>query len=203
MSTRGAIGVYDEGRDLFITYNHFDSYPDGLGRNVLEFILDVNRRPDGWETFRANCRALTLVDDDTKPTKATIKKYKELGYFDGKVASQKDTDWYCLLRNVQGATTFQEILLGRLAHVIDSAEFIKDSLFCEYAYIINLDEGVLEFYQGFQKRPDLTSRFGAVAQGDYYPCKLFFKFPLSDFKDEEWVKGGVEMMGELVKDEEE
>ena len=37
MGTRGFWGVRDNGRTRF-TYNHFDSYPTGLGVDVAEFI---------------------------------------------------------------------------------------------------------------------------------------------------------------------
>ena len=38
--------------------------------------------------------------------------------------------------------------------------FIRNSLYCQYAYIVNLDEGVLECYVGFQKKPQKENRYG-------------------------------------------
>ena len=37
--------------------------------------------------------------------------------------------------------------------------FLYDSLFCEYAYIINLDTKKLEFYKGFNKNPNARGRY--------------------------------------------
>lgn len=37
MSTRGAYGFRIDGQDK-ITYNHFDSYPDSLGVNLLQWM---------------------------------------------------------------------------------------------------------------------------------------------------------------------
>jgi hypothetical protein len=63
--------------------------------------------------------------------------------------------WYDLLRSDQGdLEAYAEIGL-----MIDSASFIKDSLFCEWAYIINLDRGVLEVYRGFQTKKPKKNRY--------------------------------------------
>ena len=37
MGTRGLYGFRKNGVDK-VTYNHYDSYPEYLGRNILEFI---------------------------------------------------------------------------------------------------------------------------------------------------------------------
>jgi hypothetical protein len=63
----------------------------------------------------------------------------------------------------------------------DSNNFIRDSLFCEYAYIINLDTNCLEFWVGFQKEPCENNRYGSRLEDgydDYYPCKMVSYYPL-------------------------
>lgn len=37
--------------------------------------------------------------------------------------------------------------------MIDDSEFLNDSLFCEWTYIINLDNEQFEVYRGFNKDP--------------------------------------------------
>jgi len=67
---------------------------------------------------------------------------------------------------------------------MDSHEFIKSSLYCEYAYIINLDTEKLEFYIGFQTEPDETNRYGKTQMDtEYYPCKCIAEYPLSEITD--------------------
>lgn len=39
--------------------------------------------------------------------------------------------------------------------------FLIDSLFCEWAYIINLDSGKLEIYHGFNHDPDALGRYAS------------------------------------------
>lgn len=82
--------------------------------------------------------------------------------------------------------------------LIDGIDFIKDSLFCEYAYIINLDDEVLEFWKGFQKTPQKGNRYGTESykpyegcSHEYYPCKLSLTFPLKEIDDADKI---VEMM---------
>ena len=51
--------------------------------------------------------------------------------------------------------------------------FINNSLFCEHAYVFNLDDHVLEYYKGGQKEPQKDNRYGEKpAMGEYYPCRL-------------------------------
>lgn len=39
MSTRGVVGYYKNG-NLKVTFNHFDSYPSGLGESVKQYIFE-------------------------------------------------------------------------------------------------------------------------------------------------------------------
>ena len=96
-------------------------------------------------------------------------------YYDGSVASQSVEDWYCLLRNAQGNP---DVYKNGLKYMIDNQDFIYDSLFCEYAYIINLSTNCLEFWLGFQTKPCDTNRYGTETHDNmdkYYPCKMVSK----------------------------
>ena len=58
------------------------------------------------------------------------------------------------------------------------SRFILDSLMCEHAYAVNLDDGVLEYYRGFQKQPQEGNLYGVTPNSiGYYPCRLAAKFP--------------------------
>ena len=140
MGTRGAIGFILDGEEK-ITYNHFDSYPDQLGKNVLKFLSETSI--DEMKTIFKN---IEVVDEQSKPTEKQIKHCKpwtNLG-----VGGQSIDDWYCITREAQG--DFDAYKNG-LKYMIDGRDFLLDSLFCEYAYIINLNTEKLEYYLGFQK----------------------------------------------------
>lgn len=192
MGTRGLYGFRKNGVDK-TTYNHFDSYPDCLGNNVVEFckntsIAEMNNIFD----------RIILVEEDSKPTEQQIDDCIE--YYNGNVSMQNTEDWYCLLREAQGNPN---VYKNGLKYMIDNSEFIKDSLFCEYAYIINLDTECLEFWVGFQKKPDENNRYGTESDdnlGKYFPCKMVAYYPLDTDKTVEEI---VEDMNNISREDDE
>jgi len=177
MGTRGFIGVKIDGK-IKGSYNHFDSYPDGLGQDVVDFCNKV-KKDKKWSDFKEAVKKVELVDENSHPNSEQINRYK--GYSDCGVGSQSLEDWYCLLRDVQGIAMFEETLNSVLRHWIDGINFLKDSLFCEYAYIVNVDDMTLEFYEGFNQKPDKNSPlpFEQVCSREYYPVLFKGSCPLN------------------------
>ena len=186
MGTRGLYGFRKNGIDK-TTYNHWDSYPDCLGRTMVEFCQTTS-----FEEMNKIFDRIVLVDEHTKPTKTQVKECIE--YYDGSVSVGSPEDWYCLLRGAQGEPN---VYKNGLKYMIDNHDFVKESLFCEYAYIINLDEECLEFWVGFQKEPDEYNRYGTVKEDGYYPCYLLREFDLS-YIYEHTVKEIVKEMNDAV-----
>ena len=177
MGTRGAVGFRYKNKDK-ITYNHFDSYVDGLGYDVVEFIEGYkNRLPDLKEAV-AKIKTVKEGDKPTAKQKIALAQYTDLG-----VSEQSTDDWYCLLRHAQG--NLQAYL--EAGFMIDSKNFLQDSLFCEYGYVINLDKEVLEFYIGFMTVPDdnPNNRYKVKSpDGQYWHCKLVAEIPLQEVTKE-------------------
>lgn len=173
MGTRGTCGIIVED-ELKLGYNQFDSYPEGLGIEVLDFISKINSK-NGWNKFIENAKKVKhLLKEDIDVH--LIEMYKE--YSDLSVSEQTYYDPYCLLRKLQGASWLFEVYNGKLKHYNFNNDFILDSLFCEYGYIINLDRMCLEVYNGFQKVPQKNNIFGENKHDDYYPSKLVGVIPL-------------------------
>lgn len=149
MGTRGAIGFCKNGVDK-ITYNHYDSYPSGLGNNVVDFIKST-----------------------------TIKEMSEV--FD-KIVLIKDNEVdYKALRDYQGDLSAYKRGITRM---INNATFMQDSLFCEWAYIINLDTNKLEVYKGFNQVKSNNRYQPKYANGQgYWGVSLFIELPLNDIPD--------------------
>jgi hypothetical protein len=181
MGTRGAVGV-KVGKKYYVTYNHFDSYPNGLGKNMVEFCQKVQKE-SGWETLKKNMKQVKLVSEKSKVPVEWQQKYAE--YCDTTVSEQTASRWYCLLRKLQGVGILEAIYSGKVSHMINSFSFLKDSLFCEYAYIINLDTGFLEFYEGFNTQKDETNPLPIPQKpdGKYYPVRFVGKVELDRIED--------------------
>lgn len=189
MGTRGLFGLRKNNVDK-VTYNHFDSYPEGLGMTMIRFcknhsIRELNECYD----------KIIMVDKESKPTKDQIEWARNIGIVGSLVGSQSKSDWYWLLRELQGdpELIYRTIVNDGKCFMIDDHDFIKDSLWCEYAYIINLDDNCLEFWVGFQEKPDETNRYGCEIDDevdeDYYPCKLLSTYPLNeDIYEEDIIK---------------
>ena len=188
MGTRGCYGFRKNGIDKF-AYNHFDSYPDCLGHDIVQFCKETS-----IEEMNEIFDRIILVDKRSKPDSDHVKECMK--YYDGTVGNQTIYDWYCLLRNTQGDLN---VYKNGLRYMIDNNDSIKDSLFCEYAYIINLDTNCLEFYIGFQHEPDATNRYGTEEDRGYYPCKMVAEYPLEpEYMDEYSVEEYVNAMNELA-----
>ncbi|MBO7697356.1 MAG: hypothetical protein J6T10_32405 [Methanobrevibacter sp.] len=169
MSTRGLWGFRKNNVDK-LTYNHFDSYPSGLGREIIEFIQN------NCLELENICKRIILVDEESTPTEKQIEELKD--FADLTVSTRSENDWYCLLRKAQED---KNVYAQGLKYMIDNKNFILDSVFCEYAYIINLDTKKLEIYVGFQNIPDETNRYGCQPNSEgYYPCRLVYAIDLID-----------------------
>lgn len=171
MGTRGAYGVRIDDTDK-ITYNHFDSYPGYLGKELIT-LIQTARDDWGKDGVIERARALELVESDSTPTEEQIEQLSE--YADQGVSTGKLTEWYVLLREMQG-DIYAHLKEGVM---VDEHTFMADSLFCEWAYIINLDNDTLEVYRGFQKQPHERGRYCDMdARGDYEPVALKAEFDL-------------------------
>lgn len=168
MGTRGFITFVVDGAEK-TTYNHSDSYPEGLGTDVLDFA-----RGD-MQAAREQVRALQLVSDDVPPTdeqKAELARFANLA-----VGRQSDDDWYVLLRETQG----NPAAILRAGYMIDNRHFPADSVMAEYGYVIDFDTERFEAYKGFQREPHGKGRFAEREGRDgYYPVALVASWPLAD-----------------------
>lgn len=189
MGTRGIFGFHADGQDK-LSYNHYDSYPDYLGKEVLQFIQGST-----MESLTKIAKSIILINSDIPPTKEQIKEcapWTDLG-----VSSGSTSDWYCLLRNAQGDMNAYK---NGLKYMSDSNSFALDSLFCEYGYIINTDTKKLEFYSGFNQMSRTNKgRYADKSSGgssEYYGIALVAKFDLSKIieADDEMISLMVEQM---------
>ncbi len=158
MGTRGAAGFWKDGVHK-VMYVHFDSYPEGLGQDMLDFVRGhtMSHMTEGFD-------ALEMVTERDRPTHAQIAACEQQGLYDPTVSNRNRYDWYCLLRGAQGNLA-KSLNVGLM---LDGEEFLLNGLWCEYAYIINLSTGILEVYKGLNLLPvDKTASSLAALNGRY------------------------------------
>lgn len=164
MGTRHLIAVKAGGDYRIAQYGQWDGYPSGQGVTVLDFLRDADLV--AFKVKVEQCRALT--DEEVKTVEATKSwptVYPHLSRdAGGKILSM-------VMESENGLALSYEL------------EFAADSLFCEWAYVIDLDEGTLEVYKGFQKKErvsDIRGRFKDFPpkDGDYAPVNLYRTYRL-------------------------
>jgi hypothetical protein len=167
MGTRGVYGFRFRGQDK-LTFNYDNSGPSCLGGQILAFVRETPA-----ESMRGIFDRITLVDDDDpedSPSEGLQEKYREFSDRTVSPSGLYPADWCRLLRKAQGDLG---VYAQGVRHMPDYSSFIKNSLFCEYGYIVNLDAEALEFWLGNQKEPDPGCRYGVVSDEDgYYPCRM-------------------------------
>jgi len=185
IGTRGTYGFYKDGVTK-VTYNHWDSYPSSLGDSIKDFLVNTKR-----EQLDEIFDRIRLVRADEKPTSEDIEKLKP--FYNGDVNGGSE-EYYNFLRETQGDLKAY-VDYPELDVMIDSEDFLQDSLFCEWAYIINLENDTLEIYKGFQTEPS-TSRYEneetikeakeksmKMSMDTYYAVSMIKEVPLSEIKD--------------------
>lgn len=162
MGTRHLIAVYQDGVHKVAQYGQWDGYPAGQGIEVLNFLRSHDSQ-NLKEYYLRECRWLT--DAETKQV-------------------EKTKDWTKLYPHLTRSVSAELLTLicraGGLA-LVDSLDFANDSLFCEWAYVIDYDQNVFEVYKGFNKKK-ARGRFGSGKKNEdgYYPVTLLASFPLDD-----------------------
>lgn len=187
MSTRGCIGFVLNGK-RYMTYNHSDSYPNYLYRELLYTLRNIAKSdPDWLQKLRRKVANLTILDRNKKPTedmKSLYKHYSNIGVSEGTL-----DDLYCLFRELQGIKWIEEIWEDRLFHILDDEIFLWDGLFCEWAYVVDLDKEMLFVGKGFCKTlpacgtiftPEELEKMEPDEHG-YYPVNtIFIVYDLND-----------------------
>ena len=154
MSTEGAVG-FVQCDNATIIYNGCDSYPDGLGNDVLDFI----RR---WGLDKIEEMVSNFV------------------YVNG---NSEGADFYSLedyFLNEDGKTNYIVDIHKKLS-VCNDINFIFDSLFCEWLYLLDLDSENLEVFKGLNEDIPM-GRFSCIppSESGYRAVSLVKTIPFNN-----------------------
>lgn len=181
MGTRHLIAVQKNNEYKVAQYGQWDGYLSGQGDNILKFFHENN-----LETFR------NKVDNCFFGTQEQINEaYAPYVNSDGWMTMIQADDFkmseFAHLSRDTGSSILNVIMKSNDPLMLtDQIDFANDSLFCEYAYVIDLDKDILEVYQGFNTEPlPEGARFTGKAKDDggYQAVKLVASFPLGNLPE--------------------
>ena len=180
MGTRNLTMVIKGEKPVVAQYGQWDGYPGGQGITALKFL-----RSKSFNKFK---KKLDLIRFATKEDIAEVEEFmKSIGVNDGWMnmdQSGKYHEKYPFLTRDHGAKILQLIQDNNdPVFLTDSTNFANDSLFCEWAYVIDLDKNTFEVYEGFNKKPlEEGERFYGEKKvdTDYFPVCLIKTYSLSE-----------------------
>jgi len=188
MGTRSLICVFKDGKYKVAQYSQWDGYPEGQGIGVLKFLTKEMDR-NLFET------KLNMVRFGTE--EELNKQWKECGADDSGWVNMEVSNRHKKLYPENDRDTGSDILsiiqnTNKPLVLENSLEFAADSLFCEWAYVIDLDKNTFEVYEGFNQEPlDDNERFSFLDYNPphrtdkYYPVRLVAIFDINNLPTEE------------------
>ena len=183
MGTRNLTCVVLNGEYKVAKYGQWDGYRSGLGTDILNFLRNEFDR----NAFIAGLEKLKVIST------AKIKElWNECGadpksdFVTMDVAEKFKNAHPELSRDTSGVALLKLIQDGTAKWSYPDVAFAADSLFCEWAYVIDLDKGTFEVYEGFNESPlDPSERFASLPrenpnhrEAKYYPVRLLKSYSL-------------------------
>ena len=144
MGTRNLTLVYYKGKYRIVQYGQYDGYPEGQGLTALHFLLDATNIADLQKVLDDGDNRIKLISDEENDA-----------YFEDLLQKQIETKSPPFppiesLSRVTGAEILEVVACATpeepvTIHLKDM-EFLNDELFMEWAWVVDLDSGVLEAY---------------------------------------------------------
>lgn len=182
MQTRGLAGFIYKKQPQFI-YQNENAEPGLLGIRILKELTECEKQ-DKWEQVKTNIEALISVDETESLTQHRYMHRYFRRHLPKHLVRSNATDVYELFEPIQGS--FSPYLDGVMKWLPDSSSFARDSKFCKWVYVLNLDSMNFEILKGDQaiKAEPLFgvcrgNEFTTYDETKYYPCKLMTTYDLN------------------------
>jgi hypothetical protein len=186
MGTRNLTMVLRNNEIKVAQYCQWDGHFDSQGKTVFEFITKEMKQEQFTKAIE-ECRFLTELEVSYRLSEIGINS----DWINLKQGNELNKAYPALSRD-PGAKILELIQNENIRELVDNVSFASNSLFCEYAYLIDLDNNLLEVYSGFQKLT-LTDadRFNHLTSnpnlksGDvrYYPIIVIKTFTFKELKN--------------------
>jgi hypothetical protein len=186
MGTRNLTCVYLDGKPRIAQYCQWDGYPSGQGVSVYKFLKSLNT-PEAVENFKEKVQALREVESDELKAKWVSCGASPTSDLVNMEVADRFKKRFPHLHRDCGAK-----ILSMVAEGLDEIElawtFAASGLFCEWAYVIDLDTMTLEVYAGFFKEPlNSGGRFDDMERTNeaYTPVQKIKEYPIAELPDDE------------------
>lgn len=182
MGTRHLIVVQKDGEYKIAQYGQWDGYPEVQGVTVLRFISNLANQ----ESLKASLIKIKAPSEDFLDS---YNKNAPEWSSDPDNRTEEQKAWFDKFasRNI-GAEILSNVANSKLneIYLINKADFAGDSLFCEFAYVVDFDTETFEVFKGFNQSPlnEQDRFFSMKSDHGYYPVKLCQKFKLDSLPSE-------------------
>lgn len=169
MGTRHLIAIVVDGEYAVAQYGQWDGYPSGQGSEIETAMVDLgiagpNTDPRQVARFIDQARKVQVLSEVEAKDRWAHGNHLSRGF---------------------GSKVIEYVMLAEQPETFRNLEFAADSLFCEWAYVVDLDNLKLEVFKGFNKQPvgeDERFAFLQKEGGDrgYYPVRLLGRLAFAD-----------------------
>ena len=198
MGTRNLTMVIDRQGEMKVAqYGRWDGYPEGQGATILEFAKDKEKMQKLKSVlnkikFYNECDDikdfLTEYENRWNNKTQTPKDEYFFNTFDTRSLGGKILDSLINYNNEKLPKCFN----GNI-YLYNDIKFAQDSLFCEWAYCINLQTNKLQCFNGFNYNKELEyplfkasePRKSCDGSHTYYGIKLLKEYDIDKLPDEE------------------
>lgn len=183
MGTRNLTMVINKaGETKVAQYGQWDGYPEGQGSIALAFLQECD-----LDKFEEKINKISWFTDEE------IDEINQNSWMETYPWLSRDTGANILNAIYHGSYVERDVISGDKTHecditkLVNEEKFAGDSLFCEWAYVIDLQKGTFEVYRGFQEEPLAEDeRFYSLFEQPehrtdvYYPVKLAKEYKLDN-----------------------
>lgn len=176
MGTRNLTAVFSNGEYKVAQYGQWDGYPDGQGKITLDFcrLLSDKKFRSEFENKLKKTMWITPEEVDVINEKIRCGEFEEHW-----------SEVYPELSRDTGAKILELIANSESGLKLkNNITFAADSLFCEWGWVIDLDNNTFEAYKGFNETPlskeDRFYGFPEDEDGKYHGIKLVAKWNLDE-----------------------
>lgn len=188
MGTRNLTMVIQDHETKVAQYGQWDGYPEGQGLTILSFLQE-----------KSNIEKLQQIlpkvrfenEQDMKEQSEFFKSIgAKTGWLNMEQAEKFHQQYPLHTRNLGGEILYKLLEHENQSEIVlsNSEDFASDSLYCEWAYVVDLDKNTLEVYRGFNEfRITTEDRFFHLydKKNHYKPIKIIKSFSLDRLPDAE------------------